>query len=240
MAATGATHARVDRRTLIASALAAIVVTAVLRGPALDVGYFQDDAMQIATLENAYPAERSPFDLFRFADMARDGRSPLDVGALPWWTAPDLRITMFRPLSSALVAIDHRVFGTNARAAHLHSMLWFTACIAAFALALDSLLPATIVAIAVLAFAVNEAHSIPVAWLANRSYLVAQSFGWLGVWAHLQAGRRDGLRPRAVEALFFSLALAAPRYWRAGRRLATRAISSRPRSSRTRPMTPRS
>ena len=212
MASADANHSRVDRRLLIAATLAAIAVAVVLRGPALDVGYFQDDAMQIAALENAYPAERSPLDLFRFADMARDGRTPLDRGALPWWSDPDLRIAMFRPLSSALIAFDHRVFATNARAAHLHSMLWFAACIAAFALALGSLLPAAIVAIAVLAFAVDEAHSIPVAWLANRSYLVAQSFGWLGVWAHVRARRRAGPGPRGVEALFFSLALAGGEY----------------------------
>ena len=212
MEPAGASDSRGDRRLLVGATLAAMAVAVVLRAPALEVGYFQDDAMQIAVLENAYPAERSPFDLFRFADMARDGRAPLDVGALPWWSDPDLRIAMFRPLSSALIAVDHRVAGANARAAHLHSMLWFVACIAAFALAVGARFPAALAAVAVFAFAMDEAHSIPVAWLANRSCLVAQCFGWLGVWAHLRAQRRAGAGPRALEAIFFSLALAGGEY----------------------------
>jgi hypothetical protein len=163
-------------------------------------------------LEGDYPGERSPFDLFRFADLVRDGRAPLDAGALPWWSAPDLRIAMFRPLSSALIALDWRLFGADPFAAHLHSLAWLAACVVALATALGGLLPRSIVAVALLAFVVNEAHVLPVAWLANRSYLIAGTFGWLGVWAHGRAQQRHATRHRVAEPLFFALALAAGEY----------------------------
>jgi hypothetical protein len=207
---------RRPRRWLRPSALAWLVAIALvlwLRGPALDVGYFQDDAVQIAMLDGDHPGRpRDPLDLFRFADMERDGRAALDAGTLPWWSAPDLRIAMFRPLSSALIAADHAAFGAHAKAAHLHSLVWALAAVVAYALALREILPASIVSLAMIGYAIDEAHVVPAAWLANRSYLVAQTFGWLGVLAHLRARRRGGFGARLLETGCFSLALAAGEY----------------------------
>jgi hypothetical protein len=30
---------------------------------------------------------------------------------LPWWTSPELKLAFFRPLASALVALDYALFG---------------------------------------------------------------------------------------------------------------------------------
>jgi hypothetical protein len=184
-----------------------------LRTAALDVGYFQDDAVQIAMLEGAYPGTYGPLDLFRFADVERHGRAGLDAGALPWWSAPDLRIAMFRPLASGLIATDHALFGIDARAAHWHSLLWLAAAIGAVALALGELFAAPVVALALLFFAVDESFTAPVGWIANRSYLVVTAFGWLGVWAHVRAyGTDRRAAMRVIEAGCFGLALAGGEY----------------------------
>lgn len=195
------------------AALLAIALAIGLRSAALEGGWFQDDAVQIAMLEGAYPGTYSPLDLFRFADVERHGRAGLDAGALPWWSAPDLRIAMFRPFASGLIAFDQAVFGHDARAAHWHSLLWLAATIGALALALGELFTAPVVALALLFFAADESLSAPVGWIANRSYLVVASFGWLGIWAHLRA--RRAARPlamRLAETLCFALALAGGEY----------------------------
>lgn len=164
-------------------------------------------------LEGAYPGTYTPLDLFRFADVERHGQVGLDTGALPWWSAPDLRIAMFRPLASGLIALDHALFGRDARAAHRHSLLWLAATIGALALALGELFAAPVVALALLFFAAEESLATPAGWIANRSYLVVATFGWLGVWAHLRARRvARPLAARLAEALCFALALAGGEY----------------------------
>lgn len=169
--------------------------------------------MQIAMLDGVHPGSFGPLDLFRFADVERHGRVGLDAGTLPWWSAPDLRIAMFRPLASGLIAFDHHVFGPDARAAHVHSLLWLATTIGALALALGALLPAPVVALALLFFAADESLSAPVGWIANRSYLVVATFGWLGVWAHVRARSAvHPLRAGLLEALCFALALAGGEY----------------------------
>lgn len=202
-----------DRRRIVAATAVAIAVAIGLRIAALEVGYFQDDGMQIAMLEGAYPGDYAGWDLFRFADLERHGRVGIDAGSLPWWSSPDLRIAMFRPLASTLIALDHFLFELDPRAAHLQSLIWLAACVAAFALALSELFGMPVIALGLLLFSVDESFSTPVAWIANRSYLVVATLGWLGVWAHLRA--RRAARPaatRAAEALLFSLALAGGEY----------------------------
>jgi len=36
-----------------------------------------------------------------------------DAGAFPWFFDPQFRMDFFRPLSSALLAADHAIFGLN-------------------------------------------------------------------------------------------------------------------------------
>lgn len=212
-ARSGALGSRTERRRIAVAALAAIVLAIGLRAAALDAGWFQDDAVQIAMLEGAYPGDYAAFDLFRFADVERDGRAGLDAGSLPWWSAPNLRIAMFRPLASGLIALDHVSFGIDARPAHVHSLLWLAAAIGALALALGELFAAPVVALALFFFAADESLSAPAGWIANRSYLIVASFGWLAVWAHVRAQRTISTgRLRLVEALCISLALAGGEY----------------------------
>lgn len=182
-----------------------------LRHASLETGFHGDDSAQIAMADGAFPVHRSVWDLFRFADVENDGRALMDFGYQPWWTSPDLRIAMFRPLSSALIVLDRRLFGTDDVAYHLHSFAWWIALLAAAALLARRLLPLPAAVITVLVFAVDEAHAAPLAWLANRSTLVSTTFGLLGLYCHARAtsGPR---RWRALEAGAFCLSLAGGEY----------------------------
>lgn len=195
----------------VVAVVAVVVVVALgawLRWPVVGAGFYTDDAVQIGMLEGAWPAPRSPLDLFRFADTARDGRAVLDFGYDAWWSSPDLRIAMFRPLSSALIAMDHRVFGLDATLWHLHSLAWWVALVVAAALFFSRVLEPPAAALALALFAVGRGQTVAVAWLASRNTLVSCSFAAVGLWLHVSPRRRGAAAP-VLEAAAFSLALLA-------------------------------
>jgi hypothetical protein len=190
-------------------AAVALVVAAGLglRWQVLEQGLITDDYVAAAILDGSYPGGRGPLDLFNFIDgTPADLQRHLDAGTFPWWSAPDLRLSMMRPLAALLVHADLALFGDRVALHHAHSLAWWVLLMLAAALLLRSVLPAGTAAFALLIFALEEGHNLPVTWLANRSALAALAFGVLGVWLHL-IGRRDGVR-WAVPASAASFAVA--------------------------------
>ncbi len=211
MANAAATELKSVRLYWLAVALA-IGVGLWMRLPALQAGFHTDDAVQVAMLRDEFGAERSMFDLFRFADGTRDGLKLMETGYNPWWSQPNLRIAMFRPLASALIAVDYYLFGTDAVLAHAHSFVWWIAMVVAGALVLRRTLPLPSAALGIVLFCIHSSHSVPVAWLANRSTLVATTFGLLGLWFHLR-WRQSGTRAARLLTLgAFCLALLGGEY----------------------------
>src|SRR4029434_7230382 len=107
------------------------------------------------------------FNLYDF--IADDNRTALlDRGVIPWWSDPQLRIRFLRPLPSAFVWLDHRLFGHAALAPHLLSLLWWAAAVlAANALYRTAIGPPPALAATAL-FAFSPTLTIPLLWLANR------------------------------------------------------------------------
>src|SRR5690349_21702579 len=83
--------------------------------PALAAPLAFDDLFHLAALEGRTPAPLRWWELFTFAP-GDPARRELFVagGVLPWWSAPDLKLAFWRPLSSALVVLDHTLFGRRA------------------------------------------------------------------------------------------------------------------------------
>lgn len=190
--------------------------------PSVSSGFRSDDFPQRAMLTGEFPSPRSTLDLFNFSSGAPDDIQRLsDFGYLPWWTAPDLRLRMWRPLASALTAGDHALFGDDARMHHVHSLAWYALLCAIAALAYRRWLtwPATLVA--TLAFALEEGHTVPIGWLANRSTLVATALGLLALELHVRfregpaagplsaSGQRDVLPARTSKPRSATRVLAA-------------------------------
>jgi hypothetical protein len=172
----------------------------VLRWDAQYAGFVGDDAVQLAMLQGDFPAHRGFWDLFRFADNERDGLALMEFGYDAWWSAPKLRIAMFRPLSSALFALDHVLFGLNPLPFHVHSALWWVATVVAAACIFRETLTPLAAVVALFLFVLEEAHSAPVAWLANRSTLISCAFAFFGLWLHVRQRRKPIRRGRVVEA----------------------------------------
>jgi len=183
-----------------------------LHWPAIHAGLAADDYLQRGMLDGDYPVARSPLDLYSFLRRHGELRTLIEGGIAPWWSHPNLRLSLLRPLASALLFLDHRVLNLSPVGQHVHSFLWLGAFVAAFhALAKKLVGPAAAVfATAVMAF--DSALVAPVSWLCNRTSLVSATFGALALFFYLRY-REDEWRPGAsLSLLAFTLALAGGEY----------------------------
>jgi len=202
---------RVTGKSLAIVALVALAALW-LHWPSLGAGLAADDFLNRAMLDGEYPVARSALDLYSFLRRPGELATLQDGGIAPWWSHPELKLSLLRPLGSALLWLDHRVLALGPRAQHVHSLVWLVALVWAYFLFARRLIGegAALVATAILAF--DSALVAPIAWICNRTALVSATFGALGLWAYL-AHREDRWRPGAGLALaFFSLALAAGEY----------------------------
>jgi hypothetical protein len=88
---------------------------------------------------------------------------------------------------------------------HAQSVAWYAALVAAAALLYRRLLsPAWVAGLAALLYAVDDAHALPVTFLANRNALIAAFFGVLTIIAH-----DHGCRDRRRWGLYLAPALLA-------------------------------
>jgi len=191
-------------RRLVAVALA--VVCVVLYAPGLDAGFLADDLFQISMLERRM-GSYSVAHLYAFAPGdAASNAAHVQRGSLPWWTHPDFRFVMVRPLSSLLLTLDHLVFPRQPFAHHLHSALWFTAVLGTGYALLRRLLGPWIALVAVASFAIDETMTWMVAWLANRCAMVCTVFAFMALWVHIRSARDPGAfrgRARLLELLLW-------------------------------------
>ena len=178
MGATGTTGTAVGRRAwLSACAVAALLVCGtVVFWPALHARFYFDDHFHASMLAGSWPTPRSPLDLYHFVGEG-DRAELMNRGVLPWWSSPQLRVRFLRPLSSLLLAADHRWLAGSPRAMHAHSWLWWCACVLGARGLYRRVLPARAAWIATVVFALAPCHVVALAWLANREALVSLAFG---------------------------------------------------------------
>jgi hypothetical protein len=171
------------------------LLSTLLALPGLFTGFVLDDWMQRGVISRAF-THVGPWDLFTFAtgDPARFWPM-LEVGLLPWFSLPELKISFFRPLSAALTHLDVALFGNAPFPAHVHSLLWALVMLAAAQRLYQKAVPGLALLAAIL-FAIDRSHAMPVAWLSNRNSIVATALVTWGLVAHLswrEEGRRSGL-----------------------------------------------
>jgi len=146
-------------------------------------------------VKGAIPELGGPYDLYRFTGVDPAQMEKLIfTGPYPWWTKPDIRAGFFRPLSSALIHFDVRVIGDHVNLWHLHSIAWYLALVALVLALYRRSLPLAAAPVAIFFFAIDDAHWMPVGWLANRNSLVSAVPALGGVLLHLK-WREDGFRP---------------------------------------------
>jgi hypothetical protein len=129
-------------------------------------------------------------------------------------------VRFFRPLSSALFALDHAVFAGFATGYHLHALGWYMLLLLAVGFLLRSVLSPPLWQWSFLLFALSASHAQPVGWLSCRHLLVATAPSVGGLALHvqyrergLQAGRWLSIVGLAVGLLGGESALGAALYW---------------------------
>lgn len=179
------------RRTLAHRCWPAVLalLAVVLVSPSLRVGWVMDDhILRLATVGIPGDSEviGSPLDMFRLldGDPERAGRW-MDLGMLPWWTFKEVKAAFWRPLTSATHCLDFRLWPWSPALMHVQSVLWYGVLVAVVAFAYRRFLGRTWLAgAAALLYAIDDAHGLPVGFLANRNAILATLFGILTIIAH--------------------------------------------------------
>ncbi len=176
---------------------AAIGLALLLVSPCLRNGRVGDDYMHMARVDPQLhvPAFAfAPLDLFTFVSGDPGQRKVLlDEGVFGWWTAPDFRMSFWRPLSSLTHRLDQLLWPRSFVLGHAHSMLWFAALLAVLAALYLRFHAPWVAHLALVLYALDDARGWVLGWTANRNVLVAAAFAFAALLVHDRA-RRDGWR----------------------------------------------
>jgi hypothetical protein len=178
------------------TALAVAAVGLVLVLPSLAAGFFADDYLQIAQLEGWSANPVGPLDLYSFVPPDRATVAALVDRGAPYFISPNLQLRFFRPLSSALMALDHSLFGRRPLPYHIHTLLWYAALLLVVGALYRRAAPPSVALLAFLIFCLDDAHAFSVTFIAARNAVVPCVLVWLGLGAHLR-WRIHGWRPGA-------------------------------------------
>ncbi len=182
--------------------LAAIGVLLTL--PALAMGWVADDWVHQAMIQERLPelmGAQPLMDMFRFMEGEPVLNAQMrDLGFLSWWASDTLRASFWRPVTVATHLLDHQLMPGVAWFAHATSIIWGAVLVVTATWVYRRLHGAVVVAgLAALLYAVDDAHAVPVGWVANRSVLLATIAGLAALGAH-DRWRGEGWRPGAILA----------------------------------------
>ena len=205
------------------AALAVAAVLVVL--PALPSGLGMDDLPQRAVelrpdqLPARMHATGNPADSGSLPTVLRDlfyHRIPSDLalersyGGLPWWTPDDFTMGLWRPVTAFTHWLDYRLFPDSAVLMHAHNIAWFAAIVFLVTLIYRRLMGAGWAAgLAALLFLLDANTYGPVAYVANRGFLLSLFFGVGCLLAHHQWRSGKSRFAGGLSALLLALSLFA-------------------------------
>lgn len=202
---------RLCRRTNDRARLAIVTAIALaLLSPCITTKPVADDLLHRIMLRQGagIPAlARRPFDLFSFASGEPDSaRELVEAGVFPWWADPRAKLAFFRPLSSLTHWVDYELWPQSSAMMHVHSLAWFAMLMVVVgAVYRRFIVDRAEMQLALLLFAVDDAHAPVVAWIANRNALISLCLALPALLFH-EKHRRSGSR---AAACFGPIALAS-------------------------------
>ena len=133
-----------------------------------------------------------------------------DAGLFPWWTDLSLKLSFFRPITSATHVLDHALWPDSAAAQLAHNLVWLALALVAVWAFYRRFIPVRWIAVLALAlYAFDDARGPVVGWIANRNALVAVALALPVLLAH-DRWRRDGWLPgRWLAPALFAVSLGA-------------------------------
>ncbi len=166
------------RLILILVPLAALILSL----PALKLGFYMDDHTHRLLLQDTdvIPHMKSPLmDMFAFVDgKPEHTRIMLEDGILPWWSLPHLQLSFWRPLSVMTHMLDYALWPDSPILMHFHNIVWYVVLIILVTLLYRRIMgPVWTAGLAAFFYAVDETHSWPIGWIANRNALISAGLG---------------------------------------------------------------
>jgi hypothetical protein len=178
----------VRRHMLWLVAALALLVAA----PSVSADFYSDDQGMVLAMDGiAPPMIPGPFHLYTFMTGAPGERDALVRDSqVPWWTVDGIRLSFCRPLSSALLALDHALAGRDPLPYHLHSMAWYAAAAVAAGALFRRLLPEREALTAAVLFAIAPAHWMLASWPSARHVAISGTLSIAALLAHWEARNR--------------------------------------------------
>jgi hypothetical protein len=179
----------------------AIALGVALLVPSLTTGLSADDwvhQLLVRPSRGIAGLSTRKLDLFSFADgKPEDAHALMDAGSFPWWTDPEIRLAFWRPISSLTHQLDHALWPRSAFLMHAQNLLWYALALLAVAAFYRRFLDgepggAWIAGLALLLYAVDDAHAPAVGWVANRNSFVALALSLPAVALHDRFRKRGG------------------------------------------------
>ncbi len=184
-----------------------VVIGMTLGLPALFTGLVGDDYLWWLILQGRQPlsGELHPLlHLYNFIPGGVDLEVLKGAGIVAWWADPELSIALLRPVSVLTHLLDHALGPRSFALQHLHSLLWYGASIVVVGLLYRRIGKGALAmaGLATLMFAVEDAHAMNLAWLANRHALISLVLGVITVLLHLRWRRGGGMGWLAAALVF--------------------------------------
>ncbi|MDD9936072.1 MAG: hypothetical protein OXT09_20845 [Myxococcales bacterium] len=164
--------------------IAVVVIALCLTAPAITTGLTADDYYQKLVLTgpstiDAIPSE--PGQLFVWADGDPErAHGMMEVGMTAWWTDPTLVMAYFRPIAALTHQLDYALWPDSPALMHAQSLLWFALALlglsAVYRRWVGRAHHAWLPGLCLLLYAIDDAHGMTIAWIANRNALVALAF----------------------------------------------------------------
>ena len=189
-----------------------IILAILLTLPSLQVGLISDDYHHKLVMQDSeYQSGllNSRLDLFRLiVDDPEQIRRIMDIGIFPWWTYPGIKGAFWRPIASLTHYLDYQLWPDYPVLMHVQSILWYAVLVFVVSRFYRQYMGfASLAGLAALLWAIDDAHGMPVCFLANRNTLLSTLFGILALMAH-DRWRRNGIKQGMVLGpLFFILSL---------------------------------
>lgn len=174
-----------------------------LQGLSLDDYIQRGLVQQVPEMSGLLPRGAAMFS-FATGDL-KHNQLALDRGFLPWWSAPDIKLNFWRPLTELTHQLDYSLWPNTPSLMHAQSLVWLALLVAVVALLYRRIHGAGNVAyLAGLLYALDDAHNWGAAWLADRNGVLAALLGALVLHFHVR-WRNDGSRTAGLFAALLVL-----------------------------------
>ncbi len=189
--------------------VALFTISLITSFPAIFSEYLYDDYWHLSAADGRDVLELDPpFSYFSFSSGEENAvRKQKVSGWLPWWSGSELKLSFFRPFSSATIHFDYVYANGNLIWARSQSIVRFLILIAGVFSLLRMILPDRAAKFAVAAYALSTCHITVIGFIAARSTLIAVAISTWSLYCYLRWRQGGSLKWNLGAIALFALGL---------------------------------